>query len=103
LSRDQAAALAEITVETFMVGRGKVARDVRRVKFKLADKLGALNQLARHHKLLTDKHEHTGKDGVPLSEIAPVINLYGCPEPGSPEPEPGPPEIRIRRRRAIAA
>jgi phage terminase small subunit len=82
LTRDQAGVLSEIAVETFMDGRGEDAREVRRVKFKLADKLGALNQLARHHKLLTDKHEHTGKDGRPLSRIVPVINLYGRPDPG---------------------
>jgi phage terminase small subunit len=82
LTRDQAGVLSEIAVETFMDGRGEDAREVRRVKFKLADKLGALNQLARHHKLLTDKHEHVGKDGRPLSPVAPVINLYGRPEPG---------------------
>jgi phage terminase small subunit len=81
LTRDQAAALAEITVETFMDGRGNKAREVRRVKFKLADKLAALGHLGRHHKLFTDMHEHTGKGGKPLSPIAPVINLYGRPEP----------------------
>jgi phage terminase small subunit len=79
LSRDQAAALAEITVETFMDGRGNKAREVRRVKFKLADKLAALGHLGRHHKLFTDRHEHTAR---PLSPVAPVINLYGRPEPG---------------------
>jgi phage terminase small subunit len=44
LSRDQAAALAEVTVEDFKDGRGEDAREVRRVKFKLADKhLGMFN------------------------------------------------------------
>jgi hypothetical protein len=36
LTRDQAAALVEVTVEDFKDGRGDDARDVRRVKFKLA-------------------------------------------------------------------
>jgi phage terminase small subunit len=66
LTDDQAAALCEVTVETFMVGAGKDAREVRRVKFKLADKLGPLVALGRHHKLFTDKHEHTGKEGKPI-------------------------------------
>jgi phage terminase small subunit len=82
MSRDQTAALAEVTVETFMDGRGQDAREVRKVKFKLADKRGALVDLGRHHKLFTDKHEHTGKDGRPLSQIAPVIYLFGRPKPG---------------------
>lgn len=51
LSRDQAAALAEVTVEDFMDGRGDEAREVRRVKFKLHDKRAALNDLGRFHKL----------------------------------------------------
>jgi len=38
LTRDQSAALAEVTVEDFKDGRGEDARDVRRIKFKLADK-----------------------------------------------------------------
>jgi len=48
VTRDQAAALSEITVEDFKDGRGEDVRDVRRVKFKLADKKGALVDLARH-------------------------------------------------------
>jgi phage terminase small subunit len=57
LARGKAAALQEVTVETFVVGAGDDAREVRRVKFKLADKLGALLQLGRHHGLFTDKTE----------------------------------------------
>lgn len=45
LSRDQAAALVEVTVEDFLDGRGEDARQVRRVKFKLADKRQALVDL----------------------------------------------------------
>lgn len=47
LTRDQAAALSEVTVEDFTDGRGEDARDVRRVKFKLHDKKGALVDLAK--------------------------------------------------------
>lgn len=58
LTRDQAAALTEVTVEDFKDGRGKDARDVRKVKFKLADKRAALVDLGRHLKLFTDVVEH---------------------------------------------
>lgn len=58
LSRGQAAALVEVTVEDFKDGRRADARDVRRVKFKLADKRGALNLLGKHHALFTERHVH---------------------------------------------
>jgi phage terminase small subunit len=48
LTRDQAAALSEVTVEDFKEGRGEDARDVRRIKFKLHDKKGALVDLGKH-------------------------------------------------------
>lgn len=67
LNRDQAAALVEVTVEDFTDGRGDDARDVRRVKFKLADKRAALVDLGRHHKLFADRIEHTGRDGAPIA------------------------------------
>jgi phage terminase small subunit len=66
LSRDQAAALQEVTVESYIDGGGENAREVKKVKFKLADKRAALVALGRHHKLFTDKFEHGGKDGRPI-------------------------------------
>ncbi len=48
LTRDQAAALSEVTVEDFTDGRGEDAREVRRIKFKLHDKKGALVDLGKH-------------------------------------------------------
>ena len=55
LTREQAAAIGEVTVEDFKDGRGDDARDVRRVKFKLSDKRAALVDLGRHFALFTDK------------------------------------------------
>lgn len=58
LTREQAAALAEVTIEDFKDGRGEGARDVRRVKFKLADKRAALVDIGRHLGMFTDKMKH---------------------------------------------
>jgi phage terminase small subunit len=67
LSRDQAAALAEVSVEDFKEGRGENARDVRRVKFKLADKRGALVDIGRFLGMFKDKVEHSGLIGITIS------------------------------------
>ena len=81
LTNDQTAALAEVTVDDYVDGRGDDARNVKRVKFKLHDKRAALVDLGRHLKLFTDKHEVTGEDGVPLA--APMIAIsFGAGGPG---------------------
>lgn len=56
LTRDQAAALVEITVEEFRDGRTD-SREVRRVKFKLGDKKGALVDLGKHFGMFIERHE----------------------------------------------
>jgi len=58
LTRDQAAALVEVTVEDFVDGRGEDAREVKRVKFKLADKRAALVDLGRHLGMFINRNEH---------------------------------------------
>lgn len=70
LSRDQAAALAEVTVEDFCDGRGEDARDVRRVKFKLWDKRAALVDLGKHLGMFVERHEHAGAGGGPIQVIS---------------------------------
>lgn len=64
LTREQAAAISEITVEDFKDGRGEDARDVRKVKFKLSDKRAALVDLGRHLQLFTDKVQHEAGDSL---------------------------------------
>ena len=66
LTGDQAAALQEVTVEDFKDGLGEKSRDLRRVKFKLANKRAALVDLGRHLGMSVDKHEVAGKDGGPV-------------------------------------
>ncbi len=51
----QAAALQEITVEDFKDGRGDNARDVRRVKIKMLDKLSALEKLGKYLGMFLDR------------------------------------------------
>ena len=74
LTRNQAAALVEVTVEDFLDGRSEDAREVRKVKFKLADKRGALDLLGKHLGLFRDRVEHTGKDGGPM-EVKQVSDI----------------------------
>jgi phage terminase small subunit len=67
LTRDQAAALQEVTVEDYVEGRGEDARAVKRVKFKLADKRAALVDLGRHLGVFKpDRIELSGPDGGPI-------------------------------------
>jgi phage terminase small subunit len=66
LTRDQAAALVEVTVEDFVDGRGEDARSIRRVKFKLADKRAALVDIGKHLNMFIERKEITGKDGGPI-------------------------------------
>lgn len=66
LDRDRGAAIQEITVEDFTEGRGEDKRDIRRTKFKLADKRAALVDIGKHLGMFKELVEHTGKDGGPI-------------------------------------
>lgn len=66
LTRNQAAAINQIEVEDYVLGRGDDTRDVRRIRFKLTDKRGALVDLAKLLGFIKTRHEVTGKDGGPL-------------------------------------
>jgi len=54
LTRDQFAAVQEMTIDTYIEGAGDEGREVRSVKVKLAPKTPALEALGRHLKLFTD-------------------------------------------------
>ncbi len=64
LTREQAAAIQEIRVYDYVHGTsGKDnggGRQVKGVKFKLADKTRALELLGKHLKLFTEVHHSTG-------------------------------------------
>lgn len=51
-------------IEHTIEGTGESREE--KIKVELYDAQAALNLIGRHHKLFTDKHEHTGKDGEQL-------------------------------------
>ena len=63
LMPEQKAALAEVTVDSFQDGRGEDTREVKRVRFKLHDKKGALVELARMNGWLTPPVDPNSLDG----------------------------------------
>lgn len=83
LTRDQAAAIAEVTVEEFVSGRGAAGREVRRVKVKLADKSRNLELIGKHLGMFTrtternrEEQEETGGD-VKLSDLELAQRILG--------------------------
>lgn len=87
LTREQAAALQEVTVDTIRGGKRQKEptegdeepssdETVTRVKFKLADKRAALVDLGRHLGMFVEKHEHSGPNGSPI-ESNTRLNLSG--------------------------
>lgn len=67
LDDDTAAALAGFEVMEIFEGKGDARRFVGYLKkYKLVDKKGALDSIARHLGMFVDKTEITGKDGGPI-------------------------------------
>jgi phage terminase small subunit len=69
LTRDQAAALQEVTVEDYTEGRGENARDVKRVKFRLCDKRAALVDIGKHLGMFIDRKDIRFPEGVPVTQL----------------------------------
>ncbi len=87
LTRDQAAALSETMVEDFTEGRGELARDVRRVKIKLHDKLSALHKLGIHIGMFAEKRTHDLEEGNPIVEVLRAMAGRSALPIGSAKPE----------------
>lgn len=68
LTRDQAAAISEVTVEEYVEGKGEDARDVKRVKFKLSDKRSALVDMGKHLGMFKDRIELGNDPDNPLTD-----------------------------------
>ena len=63
IGEDAARAVSEITQSSGIEGR------TPSIRMKLGDKRGALDSLAKHLGLFTDKVEVTGRDGKPLVSL----------------------------------
>lgn len=74
LNRDKAAAISEVTSETYLEGKGEEAKTVKRTKFKLVDKRAALVDLGRHLGMFVDRKEVSGPDGKPI-EVTDKLSL----------------------------
>jgi phage terminase small subunit len=81
LTREQAAAIQEITVDEWIEGKGEDQRRVRRTRFKLADKRASLELLGRYLKLFNEKVEVSGPGGGPV----PIQILSHIPRPEEPD------------------
>jgi len=69
-TKAEISALSEMTVEDYVEGRGKNARDVRRIKIKMHDKLASIDKLMKHLQMFApERFEISGKDGKPIQQV----------------------------------
>lgn len=68
-------AVASIKVKRYLEGKGEDALDVEVTEFKMYDKNASLRLAMQHRGMLTEKHEHTGKDGAPLPPTHVTVRL----------------------------
>jgi phage terminase small subunit len=75
LTRDAAAAISEIVVDTHNAKDGKDTVVVRRVRFKLLDKRAALVDLGKHLGMFKERAERADEEGTPDSAPAETPEL----------------------------
>jgi phage terminase small subunit len=75
LTREQWAALAEVTADDYVNGRGEDARTVCRVRIRLHDKLGAIVKLGQHLGGFGTNRTVTGPGGGPVQTMAATLEL----------------------------
>lgn len=92
-SKEQMAAVTEVQIETMPIGENEdgSVKYMTKTKFKLSNKQGALELLARTQKMLVDRKEVTGADGAPLHPPAINVHFVKPPDhtgiPGAPAPK----------------
>jgi len=80
LTRDQAAAIQEITVDSYFDtslgdGEEEKGKTVKKIKIKLCDKKGNLELLGKNLKLWTDKVDLGGQEDNPVKEVIDVKGM----------------------------
>lgn len=82
ITRDQFAAVQELNIDQYLEFENDEAREVKKVKLKLADKRSNLELIGRHLKMFTDKIEHGGE--LTLGQIVKDIQgrKHGILPPG---------------------
>lgn len=60
LTHAQSAAISEMTIDTYVEGRGEAAREIKSIKLKLSPKIGALELLGKNLKMWTDVVRNEG-------------------------------------------
>jgi phage terminase small subunit len=73
LRYDQGSAIQELIIDEYVDGRGKGARQVKRVRVKLASKIDALNSLGKHLGLFVDPSALNLTQHNYFSERAPTM------------------------------
>lgn len=74
LDRDKAAAIQEITVDVYTEGHGEQAREVKKTRFKLADKGQNLERLGKHFGIFNKDNEFNVKfESDPDSALARLL------------------------------
>ncbi len=66
LPRGATRAIQEITIDTYMEGKGENAREVKKTKLRLYPKTQALEMLGKYLKMFVERHEHSGPGGGPI-------------------------------------